>query len=141
MPLSAMVGLPHKPCSASVHFRPKAKFISPRTSRVELLAWVWSLVRLRRTVGCRVRLGKYEADRIERDVSGSLCLVEVRSRQTCEMALASVGRVKQRRLAAMGRRLAKVTREPVTIVVEGIGGGKIVRQVLGVVQPDWAAHN
>ena len=109
--------------------------------RAELLAWVWSLVRLRRTVGCRVRLGKYEADRIERDVSGSLCLVEVRSRQTCEMALASVGRVKQRRLAAMGRLLARVTGEPVTIVVEGIGRGKIVRQVLGVVQPDWAAHN
>ena len=88
-----------------------------------------------------MRLGKYEADRIERDVSGYLCLVEVRSRQSCEMALSSVGRVKQRRLAAMGRLLAKVTGEPVTIVVEGIGGGKIVRQVLGVVQPDWAAHN
>ena len=57
------------------------------------------------------------------------------------MALASVGRVKQRRLAAMGRLLAEVTGEPVTIVVEGIGGGKIVRQALGVVQPDWAAHN
>ena len=88
-----------------------------------------------------MRLGKFEADRIERHASGSLCLIEVRSRQTCEMALASVGRVKQRRLAAMGRLLAKVTGEPVSIVVEGIGGRKIVRKVLGVVQPDWADHN
>ena len=88
-----------------------------------------------------MRLGKYEADRIERDVSVSLYLVEVRSRQSCEMALASVGRVKQRLLAAMGRLLAKVTGEPVTIVVEGTGGVNIVRRVLRVVQPDWAAHN
>lgn len=88
-----------------------------------------------------MRLGKFEADRIERHASGSLCLNEVRSRQTCEIALASVGRVKQRRLAAMARLLAKVTGEPVTIVVEGIGGRKIVRKVLGVVQPDWADHN
>lgn len=88
-----------------------------------------------------MRLGRFEADRIERHASGYLCVIEVRSRQTCEMALASVGRVKQRRLAAMARLLAKVTGEPVTIVVEGIGGRKIVRKVLGVVQPDWADHN
>ena len=52
------------------------------------------------------------------------------------MALTAVGSVKQRRLAAMGRLVANVTGEPVTIVVEGIGVRKIVRKVLGVVQPE-----
>ena len=91
-------------------------------------------------MGCRVRVGRYEADRIERHFSGRLFLVEVRSRETCKMALASVGPDKQRRLAVMARHLAKVTGEPVTIVVEGTAGHKVARQVLGVVQHEWTDH-
>ena len=86
-------------------------------------------------------VGRFEADRIERHVSGRLCLVEVRSRRTCELALASVGRAKQRRLAVMARQLAKVTGESVTTEGEAVGRRRIDRKVLGVVQPDLSDHN
>ena len=86
-------------------------------------------------------VGRFEADRIERHLSGRLCLVEVRSRRTCEMALASVGQAKQRRLAVMARQLAKVTGESVTIEIEALGERRIDRKVLGVVQPDLPDHN
>ena len=92
-------------------------------------------------VGCRVRIGRFEADRIERRASGNLCLVEVRSRSTIELALNSVGRVKQRRLAKMARDLAARTGESVTVEVEAIEGVKIVRRVLGTVQPEVRDHN
>ena len=110
-------------------------------ARAELKAWLWSLTRGRRTIGCRVRIGRFEADRIERHVLGRLYLVEVRSRRTCELALNSVGRAKQRRLAVMARHLATRAREPVTIEVEAMEGAKIVRKVLGIVHPDLSDHN
>lgn len=98
-------------------------------------------MRCRRTVGCRVRIGRFEADRIERHVSGKLCLVEVRSRPTIELALKSVDRVKQRRLAVMAKDLASRTGESVTVVVEAVEGVKIVRKVLGTVHPKRSDHN
>lgn len=57
------------------------------------------------------------------------------------MALASVGQVKQRRLAVMARQIAKVTGESVTIEVEAVGERRIDRKVLGVVHPDYPDHN
>ena len=99
------------------------------------------MIRCRRTVGCRVRIGRFEADRVERRASGNLCLVEVRSRSTIELALNSVGRVKQRRLAKMARDLAARTGESVTVEVEAIEGVKIVRRVLGTVHPEVRDHN
>lgn len=98
-------------------------------------------MRCRRTVGCRIRIGRFEADRVERRTSGNLCLVEVRSRSTIELALTSVGRVKQRRLAKMARDLAARTGESVTVEVEAIEGVKIVRRVLGTVHPEVRDHN
>ena len=86
-------------------------------------------------------VGRFEPDRIERRVSGRLRLVEVRSRRTSKLALASVGRAKQLRLAVMARQLAKVTGESVTIEVEAVGGRRIERKALGVVQPDLSDHN
>ena len=112
-----------------------------RGIRAEFLAWLWSVIRCRRTVGCRVRIGRFEADRVERRASGNLCLVEVRSRSTIELALNSVGRVKQRRLAKMARDLAARTGESVTVEVEAIEGVKIVRRVLGTVHPEVRDHN
>ena len=112
-----------------------------RGIRAEFLAWLWSVIRCRRTVGCRVCIGRFEADRVERRASGNLCLVEVRSRPTIELALNSVGRVKQRRLAKMARDLAARTGESVTVEVEAIEGVKIVRRVLGTVQPEVRDHN
>lgn len=105
------------------------------------MALAWSLVRCRRVIGLRVRLGRFEADRIERAPSGQLFLVEVRSRRTCKLALLSVGRVKRRRLAVMARRLANVTGESVTVQIEAVGGRAIVRKVVGVVHPDALDHN
>ena len=98
-------------------------------------------MRCRRTVGCRVRIGRFEADRVERHVSGKLFLVEVRSRPTIELALNSVGRVKQRRLAVMAKSLAMCTGESVTVEVEAIAGFKIVRRVLGTVHPEASLCN
>ena len=57
------------------------------------------------------------------------------------MALASVGRPKQRRLAVIARQLAKVTGESVAIEVEAAGEPRIDRKVFGVVQPDLSDHN
>lgn len=99
-----------------------------------------SLARCRRVIGVRVRLGRFEADRIERSISGQLFLVEVRSRPTCKLALLSVGRVKRRRLAVMARKLANVTGESVTVQIEAVGVRKVVRKVVGVVQPDAFDH-
>ena len=99
------------------------------------------MIRCRRTVGCRVPIGRFEADRVERRASGNLCLVEVRSRSTIELAMNSVGRVKQRRLAKMARDLAARTGESVTVEVEAIEGVKIVRRVLGTVHPEVRDHN
>ena len=79
------------------------------------------MARGRRTVSLRARLGRYEADRIERRAGGELCLVEVRSRKSIALAFASVDRRKRRRLACMARILATITREPVCIEVEAIG--------------------
>lgn len=112
-----------------------------RGIRAEFLAWFWSLMRCRRTVGCRVRIGRFEADRVERHASGRLCLVEVRSRPTIELALKSVDQSKQRRLAVMARDLATRTGESVTVEVEAIKGVKIVRKVLGTVHPEATGHN
>ena len=86
-------------------------------------------------------VGRFESDRIGPHISGRLRLVEVRSRRTCEQALAPVGRAKQRRLAVMPRHLAKVTGESVTIEVEAVGERRIDRKVLEVVQPDLSDHN
>ena len=112
-----------------------------RGVRGELLAWGFSLLRLRRTVGCRIRIGRFEADRIDRHIFGRLYLVEVRSRRTCILALASVGADKQRRLAVMAKCVANATGEPVTVEVEAVGTRRIVRRVLGVVQPDTLGNN
>jgi len=40
----------------------------------------------------------------------------------------------------MARRLANVTGESVTVQVEAVGGRKVVRKVVGVVQPDAFDH-
>jgi Holliday junction resolvase-like predicted endonuclease len=86
----------------------------------------------------RAMIGRFEADRIERRAGGSLCLVEVRSRPTIALALASVGRRKRRRLAWMAKRLAAITAEPVTIEVEAAGKDGVARRVVGHVYPDGA---
>ena len=99
------------------------------------------MIRCRRTVGWRVRIGRFEADRVERRASGGLCLVEVRSRATIELALNSVDQLKQRRLAVMARDLATRTGESVTVEVEAVEGLKIVRKVLGTVHPEATDHN
>lgn len=127
--------------TASHHISPLSTSSFHRGVRAELLAWLWSLLCCRRTVGRRVRIGRFEADRIERHVSGNLFLVEVRSRPTIELALKSVDRVKQRRLAVMARDLATRTGESVTVVVEAVEGVKVVRKVLGIVHPKVSAHN
>ena len=97
-------------------------------------------MRFRRTVGCRVRIGRYEADRVERHALGKICLVEVRSRPIIELALDSVDRVKQRRLAVMAKDLASRTGEPVTVEVEAVVGRRIVRKALGTVHPEASDH-
>ena len=104
------------------------------------MAWVFSLLRFRRTIGRRIRIGRFEADRLERHIFGRLYLVEVRSRRSCRMGLASVGRSKRRRLAAIAKCVANATGEPVTVEVEAVGTRCIVRRVLGVVQPDRLGH-
>ena len=121
-------------------FAPRANS-HQRGVRGELLAWGFSLLRLRRTVGCRIRIGRFEADRIDRHIFGRLYLVEVRSRRTCILALASVGADKLRRLAVMAKCVANATGEPVTVEVEAVGTRRIVRRVLGVVQPDTLGNN
>ena len=88
-----------------------------------------------------MRIGRFEVDRIDRDLWGQLYLVEVRSRRTSALALRSVGRVKQRRLAVMARNLSNLTGEVVAVEVEALGKDGIVRKVLGVVQPEKSDHN
>jgi Holliday junction resolvase-like predicted endonuclease len=87
-----------------------------------------------------VRIGRYEADRVERRASGKICLIEVRSRPTIELALNSVDRIKQRRLAVMAKDLASRTGKPVTVEVEAVVGLRIVRKALGTVYPDVSDH-
>ena len=87
-----------------------------------------------------MRIGRYEADRVERRASGKMCLVEVRSRPTIELALNSVDRFKQRRLAVMAKDLASRTGKPVTVEVEAVVGLRIVRKALGTVYPEVSDH-
>ncbi|MAV55785.1 MAG: hypothetical protein CMJ28_07515 [Phycisphaerae bacterium] len=83
----------------------------------------------------RFRIGRYEADRLERRANGQLCLVEVRYRSTMKMALRSVSPKKQRRLSKMARLVAQHSGKPVIVEVEAVGRDGFHRHELGIVHP------
>ena len=99
------------------------------------MCWARSLFHFRRTARVRFRIGRYEADRLERRANGQLCLVEVRYRSTIKMALRSVSPAKQRRLAKMARTVAQHSGDLVIVEVEAVGRDGFHRHELGTVYP------